>query len=196
MHKAARWALAHALIIGPMASWAQTYDLDITMAGVSTFDGSFTFNGTGTCFGSAPYCGSGTTPDFTNVSVSDTFDGGAFTGIENGPVGTLDLVDFEGLPPSATSSEILQLSFSYAPALGGAASHFALSDIVFNVDSNVTGLYYCGTSPSGYGSESCPTVNLTKAPEIDPGSAVGSLVLLLGGLAVLRSRLEVERISR
>jgi hypothetical protein len=185
MTTATGWAIALALLAGPMAAESQTYNLDITMSGVSTFDGSFTFNSAGTCFGSAPYCASGTIPDFTAIHVSDTFDGGAFTGVQTGAAGSLDLVDFEGLPPSTTSSEILQLSFNYSPALGGAASNFALSNIVFNVDNNVTGLFHCGTSSSG--SESCPTESLTKAPEIDSASVAGALALLLGGLAVLRS---------
>jgi hypothetical protein len=42
-----------------------------------------------------------------------------------------------------------------------------VSDIVFNVDHNGTGLFYCGSSSTGYGSESCSTETLTKAPEID-----------------------------
>jgi hypothetical protein len=44
---------------------------------------------------------------------------------KKGTAGALDLVDFDGLPPSTTSSEIFQLSFNYAPALGGAAFNFA-----------------------------------------------------------------------
>jgi hypothetical protein len=196
MIRAATWAIALALSSGPMAAESQTYDLDITMQGVSTFDGSFTFNSAGTCFGSAPYCGGGTIPDFTDIHVSDTFDGGAFTGIQKGTAGALDLVDFEGLPPSTTSSEIFQLSFNYAPALGGAANKFALSDIVFNVDNNVTGLFHCGTSSGGPGSESCPTETLTKAPEIDPVSVAGALALLLGGLAVLRGTRETRERTR
>jgi hypothetical protein len=190
MYAAAKWTIALAFIVGPVAAQSQTYDLDITMAGVSTFDGSFTFNDAGTCFGSAPYCAGGTTPDFTNIRVSNTFDGGVFTGVQKGTGGALDLVDFEGLPPSTTSSEIFQLSFSYAPALGSAATNLGLSNVVFNVDNNVTGLFYCGTSPTGSGSESCPTEKLTKTPEIDPAPAVSSLVLLLGGLAILRRRRE------
>jgi hypothetical protein len=186
MNTVARWTIALALLAGPMVAESQTYNLDITMTGVSTFDGSFTFNSAGTCFGSAPYCAGGTIPDFTGIHVSDPFNGGAFTGVQ-GTAGALDLVNFEGLPPSTTSSEIFQLSFNYAPALGGAATNFALSNIVFNVDNNVTGLFYCGTSPTGYGSESCPTETLTKAPEIDPASIAGPLVLLVGGLAILRS---------
>jgi len=186
MKTVARSVAALALFAVPLAAESQTYNLDITMTGVSMFDGSFTFNSAGTCFGSAPYCAGGTIPDFTNIHVSDTFDGGAFTGVEKGTAGGLDLVDFEGLSPSTTSSEVLQLSFNYAPALGGAATKFALSDIVFNVDNNSTGLFYCGTSSTGYGSESCPTETLTKAPEIDPASIAGPLVLLIGSLAVLR----------
>jgi hypothetical protein len=176
-----------------MAAESQTYNVDITMAGVSTFDGSFTFNSAGTCFGSAPYCAGGTIPDFTGIHVSDPFNGGAFTGVQ-GTAGALDLVNFEGLPPSTTSSEIFQLSFNYAPALGGAATNFALSNIVFNVDNNVTGLFYCGTSSTGYGSESCPTEALTKAPEIDPASVAGALALLIGGLAILRSARDNMRV--
>jgi hypothetical protein len=82
------------------------------------------FDSAGTCFGSAPYCAGGTIPDFTGNHVSDPFNGGAFTGMQ-GTAGALDLVNFEGLPPSTTSSEIFQLSFNYAPALGGAAFNFA-----------------------------------------------------------------------
>jgi hypothetical protein len=43
MNTVARWAIALALSAGPMAAESQTYNLDITMTGVSTFDGSFTF---------------------------------------------------------------------------------------------------------------------------------------------------------
>jgi hypothetical protein len=100
----------------------------------------------------------------------------------------VDLVNFEGLPPSADSSEVFQLSFNIAPPLGGAAKSIGLSNVVFTIDENSTGIYSCSTTPGQIGGVGCPTTTLTKAPEIDPASAAGGITLLLGGLSVMRGR--------
>ncbi len=59
----------------PRRPGAQTYDLDITMTGITsspvTFAGSFTFNPAAHGWCSAAFCAPGITPSFAAVSISD-----------------------------------------------------------------------------------------------------------------------------
>lgn len=189
------WAsLAVGLCSGAVAQ-AQTYDLDITMTGVEsspiTFQGSFEFNSAGTGFCSAPFCGNGVKPEFSDINISDPILNTAFTAVSAGSQspagGTLTLVDFLGNAPSAGSSEIYTLGFSFGAPLGGGASNIGLSNITLKTSFNVTGIYSCGQTQG----VSCPTASLkiaTTAPEMDPASTAGGFAMLLGCLAVILGR--------
>ena len=133
---------------------AQTYDLDITMTGLTgspvTFSGSFTFDGNGTGFCSAAFCAAGITPQFTNVLIRDPLSidlpGGAlaFTDTTGGS-NTLAFFDTYGGAPGQ-SSYVYQLAISLNGPLGGPAANIGLSDIYFAMDGNVSGTYSCGGS--------------------------------------------------
>jgi hypothetical protein len=195
------WGLLALGLTSAAMAQAQTYDLDITMTGVEaapiTFSGSFTYNSSGTGFCSAPFCGTGVTPDFSNIHINDPILGTAFTAVQGGSQGssggTLTLTDFLGSPPSAGSSEVYTLGFSFASPLGGSSKNIGLSNITLEESLNVTGIFECGTT-SGV---SCPTASLkiapAAAPEIDPASAVGGFALLFGSLAVMRGRRRLFR---
>jgi len=190
------WAAPAILLSVTGMSHAQTYDVDITMTGVKpgtiTFEGSFTFNSAGNGFCSPPFCGTGVTPDFSNIKISDPLLGTDFTavsGVSQGSKGgTLTLVDFEGEKPSADSSEVFTLNFSFGYPLGGKATSQSLSDVRLQTIDNVSGIYACGQTDH----VTCPTASLklapASAPEIDPASAACGLVLLFGSLAVMRGR--------
>jgi hypothetical protein len=193
MNTVPKWLMALVLAAGPMVAQAQTYNLDITMKGIqgipsTTFAGSFTFNAGGTCFGSAAYCPTGTTPELTHVNISDPLSldppGGpfAFTQAFGGGKSLSFSDTYFGTPP--TSSFVFFLNFTIDAPLGGAATSIGLNNISFDTSSNVTGIWSCGGTPG----VTCPTATLTKAPEIDPASAVGGLTLLLGSVIVLRGR--------
>jgi hypothetical protein len=168
------------------AAHAQTYDLDISISDIATpFTGSFNYNSSGTGYCSTPFCGSGITPDFTNINISGP-NGAMFTGVNKTSSGGLDFYAASG-PLGLLSSEVFQLSFNTNSPLGGSASSIGVSNIVYNVDSNVTGLYQCGQDGI-----SC-TASLSRAPaaavpEIDASTAVTALSLLAGALAVCTAR--------
>ena len=193
--------LAVCAIVGPLSVRAQTYDVDITMTGLqatpTTFEGSFMFNAAGTCSSTAAFCASGTTPEFTNVNISDPLSidspGGAFAFTDAvAGAGHLSFIDtYSGTP--GQSSFVYTLGFTLDSPLGGSATSVGIDNIVFSKNQNVTGTYSCG-GPSQLPTQgvSCPTAILrvapTKAPEIDPAMAMGEFTLLVGGIAVLCGR--------
>jgi hypothetical protein len=194
--------LAVGLLVGPVAAHAQTYDLDIAMmphqgSTPIIFTGSFKFNSGGTCFGSAAFCPGGSTPDFTNVKISDPLSidspgrAFAFTDVTGGVGGLTFLDTYFGT--AGKSSSVYALEFSINAPLGGTATTIGLNNVLFTTDFNVTGTLSCGGPdrlPNG--GVTCTTAALTKAPEIDAISAASALTLLLGGLTVLRGRRKLE----
>jgi PEP-CTERM motif len=165
-----RWILGAAMIAASLTAHAQTYDLDITMTGLTgspvNFSGSFTFdaNGTGPC--SAAFCAAGITPQFTSVLIRNPLSidppGGALAFTDTiGGSNTLAFFDTYGGTPGQ-SSYVHQLAFSLSTALGGPAADIRLSDIYLALDGNVSGTYSCGGSAQlptpGVG---CPTATLS-----------------------------------
>ena len=186
--------LALGLTCAAMAH-AQTYDLDITMTGVEakpiSFIGSFTFNGAGNGFCSAPFCAAGVTPEFSNVNITDP-EGDGFTAVSGGTQGKkgghVVLTDFLGGFANPSSSYVFTLGFNFTSLLGGSQSSLGVSNIVFETEPNVTGIFACNRTRG----VKCPTATLTlaaaPAPEMDPASAFAGLALLFGGIAVLRGQ--------
>ena len=158
-----RWVVGAAFAAASLATQAQTYDLDITMTGLTgrpvIFSGSLTFNADGTGLCSAAFCGAGITPQLTNVLISDPLSidrpdaAFAFTNATGG-TGTLAFFDTYG-GVSGQSSFVYQLAFSIDSPLGGAAADIGLSNILFTTDGNVSGTYSCG------GSARLPTPGVT-----------------------------------
>ena len=164
------------------ATHAQTYDINVDMKGVGDFSGSFTYN-------------SGV---YSNVDVSDTPTGGSFTGINAyGQSGTtLDLYDFEGKANApAAGSSVFVLDLNIVRPLGTRNPGVNVNSILYNVDSNSTGLWSCGSYPySGPGSGLRCTAFLREmrpthqAPELDWSRAAAAFTLLCGFTLALRSR--------
>jgi hypothetical protein len=188
--------MALSLAAGPMAAQAQTYDLDILMVSPSGYilgtpgplsiTGSFTFNSHGTCMGSSTSCAAGTTPDFTNVRLSDPVGGGMFTVAANtGVAGELEFLD-NSPPLNPPGQGPDYLLFNLNALLGGSQKTIGLSDVTYINAPNSSGIAGCGFvfTPN----VTCPTAALTEAPEIDPASTGSGLALLLGTLIVLRGR--------
>jgi len=164
------------------AAQAQTYDVNVDVGITKTdpfaFTGSFAFNQNGT---------------LGDVDVNDPFDHGAFTGATLTELGggkeAVTLYDYED--HTTPSSMNFALSFDVNAPLGGPAKILDVSDVLFNIDDNF--IYQCGAGRPGFtvtcmGSLSEDPVSVAKAPEIDARFAGEGLLLLAGGLLVLRGR--------
>jgi hypothetical protein len=163
------------------ATHAQTYDINVDMKGVGDFSGSFTYN-------------SGV---YSNVDVSDTFTHGIFTGINaDGESGkTLDFYDFEGKPNAkAAGSNVFILGLSTMRPLGIRNPGVNINSVFYNLDSNSTGIFSCGSNAAPGSGLRC-TASLREvpspthqAPELDWSLAAAAFTLLCGFTLALRSR--------
>jgi len=172
---------------------AQTYDVEITMAGIApapvTFSGSFTFDTQGTCQGSAAFCPVGSKPMLSNVTISDPLSMDqpsgprAFTGGLGSAYGVELMDTYYGVQGQSSSNTYLWFT---TPKLLGSETP-QMTDITF-WGGGPTG-QSCGVTPG----VTCTTASLrvATAAEIDSTSAISDLTLLLGGLAVLRGRRSV-----
>jgi hypothetical protein len=175
--------LGAALLIGPIAASAQTYDVNV-QEGIDT--------------------GGTITPDVNDLTGSFTYKSGVFSNINV-------LIDGQGAsaPVQTITGGITSLLFSYTftptdttyysfdinHPLGGSATTISVSEVVFSpFDSAQFGNAVCGSPVYGQFGPQASTYtcsgSLTKAPEIDPSLAVSGMLLLIGGLTVLRGRWE------
>jgi len=179
-----RWIVGAALIAASAAltAHAQSYDLAITMTGLSgspvTFSGSFTFTASGTGSCSAAFCAAGLTPRFMNVLIRDPLSidlpGAAFAFTDTvAGANTLAFFDtYAGTP--GQSSEVYQLVFSVGSPLGRPAANIGLSNIYFTTDGNVSGTYSCGgATRSPTPGVTCTTATLSEDPPAGSGIAGG-----------------------
>ena len=180
MRSMLRFMFAGSLLAGSAAAYAQTYDLNVALGITQTdpfsFAGSLVLNQNGT---------------LGNVDVHDPFDNGAFTAGTIAQLGggleAVTLYDYEGkLVPSSFN---FSLTFDINAPLGGSTKTLGVSDVLFNIDNNF--VYQCGQGRPGF-TVTC-TGNLTRsdvhaAPEIDFRFAAEGMLLLAGGLLVLRGR--------
>jgi hypothetical protein len=171
-------ALRIALLLGPIAASAQTYDVSVQEGidtggmiapGVNDLTGSFTYNA----------------GVFSNINL--LIDGqGATAPVQTITGGITSLLFSYTFMPSDTT----YYSFNISHPLGGSANTISVSDVVFSpFDSAQFGNDVCGSPVYGQSGPNASTYtcsgSLTKVPEIDPSSAAGALALLVGGMAVL-----------
>ena len=173
---------------------AQTYDLDIVIAGIeptpTTIAGSFTYdNGVFTNIDIPMPLASGgtfTTPgapvDASHVSFVDTYFGSAASG----------------------SSSVYVLDFNTEQPLGSKARTIELNDVVLVLAPNINGIYRCGPGADGSIGFACPTATLTTSlsrqasagPVSAPEPATLSLFTLgLVGVGFTRRRKASRRAS-
>jgi hypothetical protein len=180
MRSMMKLVFATSLVAGSAAVYAQTYDVNVDLGITRTdpfaFAGSLALNQNGT---------------LGNVDVRDPFDNGAFTAGTITQLGggreALTLYDYEG--KSVPSSMSFSLTFDVNAPLGGSTKTLGVSDVLFNIDNNF--VYQCGQGRPGF-TVTC-TGNVTRtdvhaAPEIDFRFAAEGMLLLAGGLLVLRGR--------
>lgn len=173
--------LGGALLIGPIAASAQTYDVNvqegIDTLGVITPDvndltGSFTY----------------TSGVFSNINILINGQGGEAPAQTIGGGTTSLLFEYTDAPTDTTF-----YSFDINHPLGGSATTIGVSDVIFSpFDSSQFGNAVCGSTVYGQSGPNASTYtcsgSLTKAPEIDPSVSAAGLALLLGGVAVVRAR--------
>jgi len=159
-------------LLAALPAFAQTYDMDLTLDGV-TYAGDFTWTIGKSGFG-----------DFTNVSINGS------NGV-NLNIGEDLQQGILGQPPGADgiwflNSQDQSLGIQLIDPLGGREVPF------YSVYSNINGpeaQQYCDPGP-----DICSGLVLKEvrgghsAPELDSGSLAGALTLLCGGLLVLRAR--------
>ena len=183
-----------ALLVMSMAAGAQGFDIDIAMTVGNTapwlFTGSFDFDGAKSCTLASVLCAPGSA-QFSNVNVSDGFNGGTFTAGSSADGKSVVLYDLNGLP--TLSSSVLELSFTVNPSLGP-QPHYSLSNILLAANANSTGTFACGQSDPTRAPVTCSaslkgaSTPVTQAPEVDPQSSVAALSFFFSALLVMRSR--------
>jgi hypothetical protein len=182
MRSMVKLMFATLVVAASAAAHAQTYDVNIDLGIAKTapfdFSGTLSVNQNGS---------------LSNVDVHDPFDLGAFTAGSVSQLGggkeAVTLYDYEGL--SHPSPFTLSLTFDVNAPLGGSTKTLGVSDVLFNIDGNVSGMYQCGSASPGLSitcSGAITPVIAHAMPEIDARFATEGVLLLAGGLLVLRGR--------
>lgn len=179
MRSMAKLVFGAVIVAASAAAHAETYDVNIDLGITKTdpfdFTGSLLVNQNGS---------------LSNVDIRDPFDKGAFTAASVTQLGggkeAVTLYDYEG--HSGPSSQRFSLTFDVNAPLGGSTKTLSVSDVLFNIDDNFA--YQCGQGRPGFPVSCTGSVTPTGVhamPEIDLRFASEGVLLLVGGLLVLRS---------
>jgi len=183
MRSMVKLIFAMAVLGTSVAANAQTYDVNIDL-GVGKND---PIDFSGTLF--LDQNGS-----LSNVDVRAPFDLGVFTAASVRDLGkgreAVTLYDFEG--HSGTSLPRISLTFDVGKPLGSSRD-IGVGDVLIGIDGNFSEPYRCGREHSQFAITCSGSVTYAggapaAAPEIDSRFATEGMLLLAGGLMVLRAR--------
>jgi len=178
MNALAKWMLVGAVGAAAIPAYADNYSVLFTDTTGSGLNATATFSYSDGIFHNFDIDWNGRVFDFTVDANSVAGVGGCNTG--------KGFAAFDFMEGAACATPASPATPQWGAATWGVGSTFLLSP---NYEGFGKSLLSPGPEADSMGTLKLTDLSTHKAPEIDPGSAVAGLALLLGGLMVLRGRL-------